>query len=144
MSPAAIGLWRKEAGMITKARSVGIYVSDQDRALEFYRDKLGFEVLRDAPMGELGPPGQEDKRWIEVAPKGSETEFVLYTPPGMESRIGGFSNILWDTDDIVATCDELKAKGVEITEEPSQQGWGWWAQFKDPDGNEFGLGQSGQ
>ena len=128
--------------MITKARSIGIYVTDQDRALEFYADKLGFEVHQDTPMGEMGPPGQEDKRWIEVAPKGSETVVILYTPPGMENRIGGFSNILWDTDDIQATYEDLKGKGVEFTQPPSQQPWGWWAQFKDPDGNEFGLGQS--
>ena len=129
--------------MITKARSVGIYVSDQDRALEFYRDKLGFEVHQDTPMGESGPPGHEEKRWIEVSPKGAETLVILYTPPGMEDRIGGFSNIMWDTDDIQATYEELEAKGVEFTQPPSQQGWGWWAQFKDPDGNEFGMGQSG-
>ena len=129
--------------MITKARSVGIYVSDQDRALEFYRDKLGFDVLQDNPMGELGPAGHEEQRWIEVAPKGAETLIVLYTPPGMEDRIGGFSNILWDADDIQATYEELEAKGVEFTQEPTQMGWGWWAQFKDPDGNEFGMGQSG-
>lgn len=129
--------------MITRVRSVGIYVSDQDRALEFYRDKLGFEVLQDTPMGDMGPPGHREQRWIAVAPKGSDTLAILYTPPGMESRIGGFSNILWDTDDIQATFEDLKAKGVEFTQEPAQQGWGWWAQFMDPDGNEFGLGQSG-
>jgi len=129
--------------MITRVRSVGIYVSDQDRALEFYRDKLGFEVLQDTPMGDMGPPGHQEQRWIAVAPKGSDTLAILYTPPGMESRIGGFSNILWDTDDIQATFEDLKAKGVEFTQEPAQQGWGWWAQFMDPDGNEFGLGQSG-
>ena len=130
-------------GGVTKSRSVGIYVSDQDRALEFYRDSLGFEVLSDMPMGEMGPSGHEENRWIEVAPKGAETIFVLYTPPGLEDRVGGFSNIMWDTDDIETTFLELKDKGVEFTQEPSQQGWGLWAQFKDPDGNEFGLRQSG-
>jgi predicted enzyme related to lactoylglutathione lyase len=129
--------------MITKVRSVGIYVDDQDRALEFYRDKLGFEVRQDTPMGEAGPAGHEQKRWIEVCPKGSETVIIIYTPPGMENRIGGFSNILWDTDDIQATYQDLSAKGVEFTQAPAEQPWGWWAQFKDPDGNEFGLGQSG-
>jgi predicted enzyme related to lactoylglutathione lyase len=128
--------------VITRARSIGIYVTDQERALAFYRDTLGFEVLMDTPMGDMGPPGHEDKRWITVAPKGAETGFILYTPPGMEGRVGGFSNIMFDTDDIQATFQELKAKGVEFTEEPSKQGWGWWAQFKDPDGNEFGIAQS--
>ena len=128
--------------MITRARSVGIYVTDQDRALAFYRDALGFEVLQDVPMGDMGPPGHEDKRWIQVAPKGAETAFILYTPPGMEERVGGFSNVMWDTDDIHATVAALKDAGVEFTEEVSDQGWGLWAQFRDPDGNEFGLGQS--
>ncbi|HXY72240.1 MAG TPA: VOC family protein [Actinomycetota bacterium] len=128
--------------MITRARSVGIYVTDQDRALAFYRDALGFEVLQDTPMGEMGPPGHEDKRWIVVAPKGADTHFVLYTPPGMEDRVGGFSNVMWNTEDIGGTYEALKAAGVEFTQEPTEQGWGIWAQFKDPDGNEFGLSQA--
>ena len=128
--------------MITKGRAVNIYVGDQDRALAFYRDVLGFEVLMDTPMGDTGPPGHEDKRWIAVAPKGAETQFILYTPPGLEDRVGGFSNLMFDCDDIQATYKELKGKGMEFTESPAMQGWGWWAQFKDPDGNEFGLAQA--
>ena len=125
--------------MITKANTIGIYVQDQDRALQFYTDKLGFEKLQDQPMGDPMPP---DARWVVVAPKGAETPIVLFTPPGMEGRIGGFSNIVWDTDDIQATYEDLKDKGVEFTQAPFQQAWGWWAQFKDPDDNEFGLHQS--
>jgi predicted enzyme related to lactoylglutathione lyase len=126
--------------MITKASTVGIYVTDQDRALAFYTEKLGFEKLQDEPMGDPMPAGA---RWLVVAPKGSETPFVLFTPTGLEDRIGGFSNIVWDCDDIHATHEDLKDKGVEFTQAPEQQSWGWWAQFKDPDGNEFGLHQSG-
>src|SRR2546428_6620531 len=100
--------------MITKAMSVGIYVSDQDRALEFYRDKLGFEVHQDTPMGESGPPGHEEKRWIEVSPKGAETLVILYTPPGMEDRIGGLSNNMLGTGGIQATCQGIEAQGVEL------------------------------
>ena len=74
--------------VITRARSIGIYVTDQERALAFYRDTLGFEVLMDTPMGDMGPPGHEDKRWISVAPKGAETGFVLYTPPGLDGVAG--------------------------------------------------------
>ena len=44
-------------------------------------------------------------------------------------------------DDIKATHTELAANGVEFTKEPSEEFWGWWAQFKDSEGNEFGLGQ---
>lgn len=124
--------------MIIRAKSVGIYVRDQQRALDFYTKKLGFHVYQDEPMGEeMG-----NARWIELAPKGAETRIILYTPPGMEGRIGGFQNVIFDTDDIKATFDELREAGVEFTQEPTQMPWGWWAQFKDPDGNEFGLGQS--
>jgi len=130
--------------VITKAEFVGIFVTDQQRALEFYRDRLGFEVQMDTPMGDMAPEGQSrDVRWIRVAPPGAQTSFILYTPPGMEDRVGGFSNITFDSDDIQKTFAELSEEGVEFTEEPKRQGWGWWAQFKDPDGNEFGLAQAG-
>jgi predicted enzyme related to lactoylglutathione lyase len=124
--------------MITKARSVGIYVTNQQRALDFYTQKLGFQLLQDQPMG----PEMGDARWILVAPPGAETPFVLFTPPGNESRIGGFSNVVFDTEDIHTTYAELSQKGVDFSEAPAQMPWGWWAQFKDPDGNEFGLSQS--
>jgi predicted enzyme related to lactoylglutathione lyase len=124
--------------MIANARAAGIYVTDQDRALAFYTGKLGFEVRTVESMG----PEMGDARWIEVAPKGAETVFYLFTPPGLEDQIGGFSNIIFEADDFQATVDEMKAKGVEFTQEPSIRPWGPWAQFKDPDGNEFGLGQT--
>jgi predicted enzyme related to lactoylglutathione lyase len=120
--------------VITKARTVGIHVSDQQRALEFYRDRLGFELIQDAPMGD-----GSGARWLVVAPPGAETQFVLFTPPGSESRIGGFVNLVFQCDDIHRTHEELSARGVEFTQPPVQQFWGWWAQFTDPDGNEFGL-----
>ncbi len=121
--------------MIVKAATVGIYVSDQDRALDFYTNTLGFEKRLDEPMS-------ESARWIEVAPKGAETRLVLFTPPGQEDRIGTFSNVVLECDDIRATHEELRGRGVEFTEQPSEQPWGLWAQFKDQDGNEFGLIQA--
>ena len=120
--------------MITKASTVGVYVSDQDRALDFYLNALRFEKRRDEPMG-------PEARWIEVAPAGAETRLVLFTPPGQEDRIGTFSNIVLECDDIHVTYEELRDRGVEFTAEPSEQPWGMWAQFKDQDGNEFGLFQ---
>jgi predicted enzyme related to lactoylglutathione lyase len=119
---------------ITKASTVGIYVSDQERALDFYTNALGFEKLVDEPMG----PDTE-ARWIEVAPAGAETHLVLFTPPGQEDRIGTFSNVVLACDDIRSTHEELRGRGVEFTREPSEQPWGLWAEFKDVDGNEFGL-----
>ncbi len=120
--------------MITKASTVGIYVSDQDQALGFYTNKLGFEKLIDEPMG-----SDSDARWIEVAPAGAQTRLVLFTPPGQEDRIGTFSTVVFSCDDMESTYQELSGRGVEFSENPSEQPWGIWAQFKDPDGNEFGL-----
>jgi predicted enzyme related to lactoylglutathione lyase len=122
--------------VITKASTVGIYVSDQDRALDFYIRKLGFEKLTDDSMG-------GGARWIEVAQQGAETHLVLFTPPGQEDRIGTFSNVVFSCEDIEDTYEELKDRGVEFTEEPSEQPWGMWAQFRDQDDNEFGLIERG-
>ena len=63
---------------------------------------------------------------------------------GDQDRIGTFSNVLFECDDIQATHKELAGRGVEFAEEPSKQLWGWWAVFKDPDGNTYGLGQRGE
>ena len=120
---------------VTRAGTVGVYVSDQDRALDFYVNKLGFEKRLDEPMG-------PEARWIEVAPTGAETRLVLFTPPGMEDRIGTFANVVFECDDLGATYEQLRGRGVEFSEEPNERPWGLWAQFKDVDGNEFGLIQS--
>jgi predicted enzyme related to lactoylglutathione lyase len=122
----------EEEAMITKAGTVSVYVSDQQRALEFYTEKLGFEKRADEPMG-------PDSRWIEVAPPGAETSLVLFTPEGMESRIGSFAGVVLACDDVRRTFEELRGRGVEFTEEPREQPWGMWASFKDQDGNVFGL-----
>jgi predicted enzyme related to lactoylglutathione lyase len=120
---------------ITRAGTVGVYVRDQARALDFYVNKLGFEKRLDEPMG-------PEARWIEVAPTGAETRLVLFTPPGMEDRIGTFANVVFECDDIHATYEELRGRGVEFSEEPNERPWGMWAEFKDVDGNGFGLIQS--
>ncbi len=121
--------------MIAKAATVGIYVSDQNRALEFEPDTLGFEKRVDEPMG-------DGARWIEVAPEGAETRLVLFTPPGLEGRIGTWGNMVFECGDIRATHEELRGRGVEFTQEPSEQPWGLWTQFKDVDGNKFDLIQA--
>jgi predicted enzyme related to lactoylglutathione lyase len=122
--------------MITCARSIPVYVRDQQQAVDFYVSKLGFEKRRDEPMG----PGA---RWIELAPPGAETVLVPFTPPGSEDKIGTFSGIVFDCDDIEGTYRDLVAKGVEFTHPPALQPWGMkLAQFKDLDGNGFVLVQS--
>ena len=125
--------------MLTAVRSVGIYVGDQDRAKEFFTKTLGFELVQDTPMGD----GPEAARWIEVAPPDRNVILVLFTPQVDQGRVGTFSNVLFECDDIQATHRQLAGRGVEFTEEPSRQFWGWWAVFKDPDGNSYGLGQRG-
>jgi uncharacterized glyoxalase superfamily protein PhnB len=123
--------------VLTKVRSVGIYVRDQQRALEFYRDVLGCDVLADTPIGEWeGAP-----RWIEVRLPGDDVNLLLFTPQGQEDRVGTFSNVIFHCEDLHATFEELSAKGVAFPTPPEQAPWGkWWALFAVPDGNQFGLG----
>lgn len=128
--------------MLTSIGTITVQVTDQDRALEFYTQKLGFEVRSDQPLG----PGQ---RWIEVAPKGAQTRILLYKAspemPGAASyeeaqaNIGKQTGMVLEVDDIVSTFAQLKANGVPITEEPQQQPWGWWGSFADQDGNTYGV-----
>jgi predicted enzyme related to lactoylglutathione lyase len=121
--------------MITKARAVNIYVGDQQRSLDFYTEKLGFEVRVD----DTSMPGM---RWIEVAPPGADTSLILFTPPGLEERIGTWSPVVFDSDDIDTTYATLRENGVEFSQPLEMQPWGMkMAQFKDPDGNEFVLVQ---
>jgi len=120
--------------MIKKISLSGIWVSDQDKSLEFFVDKLGFDVQRDTTMG--------DYRWIEVIPPGAETGITLAKPyPGQENvTIGGFTNIIFSTDNLDATYEELKSNGVNFTQEPAMQDYGIkQAMFTDPDGNVFLL-----
>ena len=121
--------------MIKHVGTVCVYVKDQQKALEFDRDVLGFEVRQDQPMG-------PNARWIEVAPKGSQTRVVPFTPPGQEDRIGTFSGVVFSCDDIEATYTELTAKGVEFKQKPEKQPWGGiLAQFYDVDRNTHVLVQ---
>ena len=121
--------------MITHVKLVNLPVSDQDRALDFYTDKLGFSILTDQPF-------DDKQRWIELKPPKAETRVVLFTPEGHEDRIGTFSNVVFNCDDIDRTYKELKAKGVEFLGEPQKQSWGSFVLFKDPDGNTFCLSSS--
>jgi predicted enzyme related to lactoylglutathione lyase len=118
--------------MITHVKFVSIPTRDQDRALAFYTEKLGFKVASDQPFN-------EKQRWIELRIGGSETRLVLFTPDGHEDRIGGFFNGALSCDNVERTYDELKARGVEFTGPPKKEPWGTFAMFKDVDGNQFVL-----
>jgi catechol 2,3-dioxygenase-like lactoylglutathione lyase family enzyme len=115
---------------INKVSTVVVPVSDQERALEFYVDKLGFEKRTDVPFG-------NGYRWIEVAPEGAVTTIAIVPPPpgkptgNVETGIGLY------TEDIDADHADLKSRGVDVDDEVSRMGDPvpplFW--FRDPDGN---------
>ena len=114
--------------------STSVYVNDTDKAIDFYTNKLGFELRQNIPMD---PEGKT--RWVEVAPPGAQTAIVLikdYADWSPE-RVGQNTGLVLTPDDTRATCEALIAKGVEFTELPNEQPWGIQAQFKDQDGNEY-------
>jgi catechol 2,3-dioxygenase-like lactoylglutathione lyase family enzyme len=118
--------------MIKGIKFASIPVRDQDRALAFYTEKLGFAVATDAPF-------DDTQRWIELRIPGADTRVVLFTPHGWEDRIGGFQAISFWTDNVQKTYDEYVARGVEFLGPPETEEWGTSAILKDPDGNSFVL-----
>ena len=117
--------------MITHLKFAGIPVRDQDRALKFWTEKMGFQVETDQPLG--------PQRWIELSIRSSQTGIVLFTPDGQEDRIGTFFNGSFACDDVDATWRQLSAKGVEFVRPPKKEEWGTSAIFKDSEGNQFVL-----
>ena len=118
--------------MIRQLKFVGIPTRDQDAALVFWTEKVGFRVATDQPMG----PGQ---RWIELKIPGAETGISLFNPPGHEARVGTFFNGSFACDDVEYTYRQLLSRGVEFTQPPKQESWGTSAVFKDLEGNSFVL-----
>ena len=116
--------------MIKQIKFVSIPVADQNRALDFYTDKLGFTIITDQPF-------DEKQRWIELRIPKAETRVVLFTPEGDEKRIGSFMNMSYTCDNIDKTFEELKKRGVEFEGPPQKQPWGTYAMFKDSEGNRF-------
>jgi catechol 2,3-dioxygenase-like lactoylglutathione lyase family enzyme len=121
--------------LIATVGTVFVPVSDQDAALAFYRDKLGFELRADDTFG-------EDNRWIEVAPAGAQTVVALVPPMGDGPKPGGDVGFGYDTDDLEAAVTELTARGVEFEEilrmpAPVPP----MAYFRDLDGNRMLLVQ---
>lgn len=119
--------------MITSVKHVTIPVKNQDAALKFYTEKLGFKVLIDVAFSEGG------QRWIELQIPGADTQIVLFTPEGHEERVGTFSNIVFSSKDVRKTYEELKSKGVDFVQGVTEEPWGIYALFKDVDGNVFCL-----
>jgi len=114
---------------------VTVSVSDQNRALDFYINKLGFEVRADTPLG-------EGRRWLEVGLPGAQTRIVLAQGYGSsdENPVGKFTGLVLDADDIQATYETLRQRDVPFSEPPTPQSWGMLqAIFQDQDGNSFVL-----
>ena len=121
--------------MIRKLKFASIPVLDQDRALEFYTTKLGFTLVTDQPMG----PG---RRWIELRPSRGDAGVALFTPPGHEARVGTFTGISMECDDVNKTYEELVAMGVEFAKPPKRESWGVSAILMDSEGNQIVLSSS--
>jgi uncharacterized glyoxalase superfamily protein PhnB len=133
-----------------KISTTQIWVHDQDEALAFYTEKLGFEVRSDVSLPEMG-----DFRWLTVGAPGQDSiDIVLMAIPGppvfdaeTAEQIrtlmgkGAATAIFLTSDDVYADYEQLKAKGVEYTEAPEERPYGIDAGFRDPSGNHFRLTQ---
>lgn len=114
--------------LIDDVLTIGVPVSDQDRALAFYRDKLGLEALRDVPLPQVGG------RWIEVAPRGAAVSIALV--PAREGVPAGVqTGIRLKVADAGAVHTELQARGVEVGELLHWPGVPPMFGFRDQDGN---------
>ncbi|HEU0115107.1 MAG TPA: VOC family protein [Thermomicrobiales bacterium] len=124
--------------MISRIHSTTIVVSNQDAALDFYVNVLGWEKRLDAQIGDA-------MRFLTVAPAGAATELVLADPVwagGKDgpTKVGGETGIALLTPDLDATYQTLAARGVQFKQPPAVMPWGQPATwFVDPDGNEFFL-----
>ncbi|MEV4707985.1 MULTISPECIES: VOC family protein [Micromonosporaceae] len=134
--------------MLNKIRITHVFVADQDEALDFYVGKLGLEVADDIDLGFM--------RWLTVRVPGDDPDRVILLekpgPPAMDAQTAeqlreliakgasGFT-LGFSTDDARKTYDELKAKGVELTDGPTEQPYGIDFGGRDPFGNHFRVSQ---
>ncbi|GAA2214355.1 VOC family protein [Nonomuraea monospora] len=113
---------------ITGIRTVGVPVTDQDRAVAFYVDVLGLDKRLDAPVEQLGG------RWIEVAPAGAATTIAL-VPSGPDAKAGVETGIRLTVGDATALHKELVERGVRVGELLMWPGVPPMFSLRDPDGN---------
>jgi catechol 2,3-dioxygenase-like lactoylglutathione lyase family enzyme len=133
-----------------RINTVQLWVHDQDEALAFYTKKLGMEVRSDVTLPEMG-----DFRWLTVGPAGQpDIAIVLMLIPGppiMDPETAeqvrglmakGFAGTVFlTTDDVHASYEELKGRGVEFVEQPEERPYGIDSSFRDPSGNHLRLTQ---
>ncbi|MFN0154789.1 MAG: VOC family protein [Gaiella sp.] len=130
---------------------VNQWVNDQEEALAFYTDTLGLELRDDVTVPEMG-----NFRWLTVGPVGQpDVAIVLMPVPGppvfdaetaeqLRSLLakGATGGLFFTTDDCRATFEELRARGVEFNDEPTQRPYGIDAGFRDPYGNQIRMVQT--
>jgi lactoylglutathione lyase len=133
--------------MINTIGGTVVIVSDQQKAVEFYTQKLGFELKTDMFFGSSNSSGI---RWVEVAPKKSQSTISLMVANAQllsnegeieaaKKGIGTETGIWFYSDDIQSTYGELKKKGVDIAAPEKQEWGGIMSKFKDQDGNSYSL-----
>ena len=134
--------------MLKQLANVQVWVHDQDEALAFYTEKLGLELREDVTVPEMG-----NFRWLSVGVPGQDdVAIVLMAVPGPpvfeeETRAqihallakGASGGLFFVTDDVHGTYEELKGRGVEFTQEPTEQPYGIDAGLRDPSGNQFRM-----
>jgi catechol 2,3-dioxygenase-like lactoylglutathione lyase family enzyme len=121
---------------------IGLWVRDQEEAVTFYTQKLGFEVREDVSLPELG-----GYRWVTVGPP-ENADFALALnapgPPFDADKVDALNKLMVDgmlggiffaTDDVQASYDDLKSRGVEIEKAPTQMPYGTEIVLRDPSGN---------
>ena len=136
--------------MLKGLNYVQVWVHDQDEALAFYTDKLGMELREDVTVPEMG-----NFRWLSVGIPGQDVSITLMAIPGPpvfdeETREqiqrllakGASGGLFFTTDDARKSYEELKSRGVEFTQEPTEQPYGIDAGFRDVSGNHFRMTQS--
>ena len=136
--------------MIKGLTHAGVWVHDQDEALAFYTEKLGLEVRSDVTLEEMGGfrwvavgvPGQEDVSLTLLAVPGPPV-FDEETQQAIKTLVakGAATGLFFATDDIHGTYEELKGRGVEFSQEPTEQPYGVDAGFRDPSGNQMRVAQ---
>jgi catechol 2,3-dioxygenase-like lactoylglutathione lyase family enzyme len=135
--------------MLKQLTTVQVWVHDQDEALAWYTEKLGLELRDDVTVPEMG-----NFRWLTVGVPGQDTAITLMAVPGppvfeAETRDqimalmakGASGGLFFSVDDCQATYEELRARGVEFQQEPTQQPYGIDAGFRDPSGNSMRMAQ---
>ncbi|TCP51917.1 putative enzyme related to lactoylglutathione lyase [Tamaricihabitans halophyticus] len=127
--------------MIRGVHMVVLTVDDQDRALAFWTEKVGFSVATDASYG-------EGNRWLEVRSPDERMTIVLSKrAPGQPDTRDQVptelptANFFMYADDPERTCQELAANGVSFPTPLSKQPWGWWALFEDSEGTRIAISQ---